>query len=313
MRIVSLISSGTEILFALGLGRQVLGVSHECDYPPDVRGLPRLTRSWIDSSRASGQIDDEVKVRLAAGGSLYEIDAETLCRLRPDLIVTQAQCDVCAVRYADVVDLAQSRPELAGAKIVALNPHSLADVFGDIGRIAVATGAEAAAESVLARLRHSVSAIERATSELADSERPRVVCLEWCEPLMAAGNWTPQLIELAGGRSCLAGAGAASDYVAWEAVRAADPDVLLIAPCGFDLARSRIEAAALARLPGLADLAAIRSGRAFILDGNAYLNRSGPRLVDTLELLAGLLHSRRVSPLTGELAEGRAWARWSGY
>lgn len=309
MRIASLISSGTEILFALGLGQQVVGVSHECDYPAAARELPRLTRSRIDSFRASGQIDDEVKRRLEAGDALYEIDAPLLVSLRPELIVTQAQCDVCAVRYADVVQLAASRGELAGTTIVALHPQSLPDVFSDIGRAAAAAAAESAANDLTSRLHARVAAVERFTRRLTAANRPTIVCLEWTQPLMAAGNWTPELIALAGGQSCLATAGEHSPYVAWDAVRCANPDVLLVAPCGFDLARSQLEAKALASLPGFGDLAAVRQGRAFVIDGNAYLNRSGPRLVDSLELLAAILQPGHFPPLAGDLAEGRAWAR----
>jgi iron complex transport system substrate-binding protein len=309
MRIVSLISSGTEILFALGLGPHVLAVSHECDFPPSTRNLPRLTRSWIDSSRASSQIDAEVRHRLASGNPLYEIDAELLCRLQPELIVTQAQCDVCAVRLADVVDLVESRRELARSQVVALNPQSLGDVLADIGRIGAAAHAQPAAGALISRLRTRVAAVEQATSSLAESSRPRVVCIEWIEPLMTAGNWTPELIELAGGSAGLAVAGRHSEYVSWDAIRRLNPEVLLVAPCGFDLARSQIEAANLAKLPGYGELRAVRDGRAWVLDGNAYLNRSGPRLVESLELLASLIHPELFGARADELAEGRAWSR----
>ena len=311
MRIVSLISSGTEILFALGLGPHVLAVSHECDFPPSAQNLPRLTRSWIDSSCASSQIDAEVRRRLASGNSLYQIDAELLCRLQPELIVTQAQCDVCAVRLADVVDLVESRRELARSQIVALNPQSLGDVLADIGRIGGATDTQPAADALISQLRTRVTGVKRATSSLAESSRPSVVCIEWIEPLMTAGNWMPELIELAGGLSRLAVAGRHSDYVAWDAIRCLNPDVLLVAPCGFDLPRSQIEAANLAKLPGYAELRAVRGGRAFVLDGNAYLNRSGPRLVESVELLASLIHPELFGAPAGELAEERAWSRLS--
>ncbi len=313
MRIVSLISSGTEILFALGLGPHVLAVSHECDFPPAARNLPRLTRSWIDSSRASSRIDAEVRRRLNAGMSLYEIDAERLCRLQPELIVTQAQCDVCAVRLADVALLVESRRELAGSTIVALNPQSLGDVLADIGRLGAAAGVQSAADALVTRLRARVAAVEQTMSSLAGNSRPTVVCIEWAEPLMPAGNWTPELIELAGGLSRLAVRDRHSEYVPWDAIRSLNPEVLLVAPCGFDLARSQIEAASLAKLPGYAELRAVRGGRAFVIDGNAYLNRSGPRLVESLELLASLIHPELFDECArnraGELAEGRAWAR----
>ncbi len=306
MRIVSLISSGTEMLFALGLGPHVLAVSHECDHPPAARELPRLTRSLVDSSRTSSEIDADVKARQGGEQPLYALDAELLCRLRPELIVTQAQCDVCAVRLADVVDLVQSHPELKTTQVVTLNPQSLSDVLGDIRRVAAAADAEPAAAALVERLAGRVSDVERAVSVAAT--RPTVVCIEWVEPIMTAGNWTPELIALAGGRSILATPGRKSCYVPWDAIRAADPEVLLVAPCGFDLSRSEQEAARLSKLPGFRDLHAVRERRAFVLDGNAYLNRSGPRLVESLELLATLFHPRLLAAPTGELAEGRAWS-----
>ena len=309
MRIASLISSGTEILFGLGLGEQVVAVSHECDYPSAATHVPRATRSWIDSSRPSGQIDAQVKQCFAAGRPLYELDAELLCRLAPDLIVTQAQCDVCAVRYADVVDLVASRPVLRTARVLALYPQSLAEVLDDVRRIGIAAGAEESSQRLREALQQRIERIAAAVTDVAPADRPPVVCIEWIEPLMTAGNWTPELIELAGGRPGLAEAGRHSQYVSWEQIQAYSPQVLIVAPCGFDLARSRSEAEHLHSLPRFAELDAVRSGRAFVVDGNAYLNRSGPRLVDTLELLAWLIHPEQLPAPTGELAEGRAWCR----
>ena len=285
MRIVSLLSSSTEILFALGLGEQVLAISHECDYPPAALHLPRATRSLVDSSRASLEIDEQVRALAAAGAALYEIDRELICRLAPHLIVTQAQCDVCAVRYQDVLDLARAEPSLARTRVLALNPASLGDILQDIRAVADAAGVAIRGERYVAGLQDRIDRV--AARKL--QPRPRVVCLEWLGPLMTAGNWTPELIELAGGESCLAEAGRHSGYIEWTQVAACNPDVLLIAPCGFGLARSQAESRRLWQLPGFADLAAVKSGRAWVLDGNAYLNRSGPRIVDTLEILAGLL------------------------
>ena len=310
MRIASLISSATEILFALGLAEQVVAVSHECDYPPAARRLPRATRSLLDAAASSGQIDRQVCERSASGQALYEIDARLLCDLRPDLIVTQAQCDVCAVRHADVVELVQSHTELSGTKIVALNPHSLDDVLSDVERVATATNAAPAGRKLCRVLSRRIAAIGDRTHSLPAAGRPRVVCLEWLDPLMAAGNWTPGLIELAGGCSQLAAAGRHSEYTTWDAVRQANPEVLLIAPCGFDLARSQIEAECLRTLPGLAELAAVKNRRAFVVDGNALLNRSGPRLVDSLEVIAHLIQPMNFPPPIGELSEGRSWSRW---
>lgn len=286
MRIVSLLSSSTEMLFALGLGEQVLAISHECDFPPAALGLPRATRALIDSSRTSGEIDEQVRSLTASGAALYAIDRDLVCRLAPDLIVTQAQCDVCAVRYQDVLDLVAAEPKLRHTRVLALNPASLGEILQDIQRVGDAAGVDTAPAYIAALQQR----IDRVAAR--PPQRPRVVCLEWLDPLMTAGNWTPELIAVAGGESCLAENGRHSDYVAWPAVRACNPDVLLIALCGFDLARSQCEAARLWHLPGFAELSAVTGGRAYVLDGNAYLNRSGPRIVDTLEILAGLLRGQ---------------------
>jgi iron complex transport system substrate-binding protein len=296
MRIVSLISSGTEILFALGLGEQVVAVSHECDFPAAARHLPRATRSWIDSSRPSGEIDEQVKQRLAAGQPLYDVDEALICRLAPDLIVTQAQCEVCAVRLESVVELVQTRPELRATHVLALNPQSLGEVLDDVGRIAHAAEVALAGEQLIAAVQHRIESIASRTADLPDKERPRVACIEWTLPLMAAGNWTPALVELAGGRSGLAQSGQHSGYITGEDLRQFDPEVLFVAPCGFDLARSHEEARRLIELPGFDELAAVRSGRAYVIDGNAYLNRSGPRLVDSLEIVAHLVQPRLFRP-----------------
>jgi iron complex transport system substrate-binding protein len=323
MKIVSLLSSATEMLFGLGLGERVVAVSHECDYPPSATELPRATRSLIDSSRPSHEIDDQVQRLMAAGEALYEIDRDLVRRLAPDLIVTQAQCDVCAVRYQDVVDFVHAEPRLTRTEVVALLPSSLVDVLEDIRRVGRAAGQAEAGQRYAAALERRLLTIARRTNSAwpnakpprgddaarSRSQRPNVVCLEWTEPLMGAGNWTPELVDLAGGVSCLAEWGRHSRYVQWDAVRKTNPDVLLIAPCGFDLVRSMIEARRLFELPGFRELKAIRNGRAYVIDGNAYLNRSGPRLVDTAELLAHLIRPELFEPPTGELSEGRAWSR----
>jgi iron complex transport system substrate-binding protein len=289
-RIASLLSSSTEILFALGLGERIVAVSHECDYPAAARDKPRATLSHIDSTQPSLAIDEQVRQRSLAGASLYGLNEPLLRELRPDLIVTQAQCDVCAVRYADVLDFVRREPTLHNTPVLALNPASLGDILADILRIGIATGATAAAEEFRARLQARIDVVRQATVELPASQRPKVVCIEWTDPLMAAGNWTPELIALSGGTCGLATAGEHSRYVRWEEICQFDPDVLLVAPCGFDLERSLCEARQLERLHGWSELTAVRTGRVHVIDGNAYLNRSGPRMVDSLEIVAHLLH-----------------------
>jgi iron complex transport system substrate-binding protein len=294
MRIVSLLSSATEMLFALGLGEQVVAISHECDYPAEATRLPRATRSRIDSTQPSGEIDRQVKRLLEAGEPLYEIDGELIRRLAPGLIVTQAQCDVCAVRYQDVIDFVAAEPALAATKVVALNPQTVGEILEDIVRVGEAAGVAGAAREFVKALQ---TRVERVSANDGTRSVPTtVVCLEWLAPLMTAGNWTPELIELAGGESCLAERGKHSGYVEWEAVRDCDPDVLLVAPCGFDLARSELEARQLWQLAGFGELKAVQTARAYVIDGNAYLNRSGPRIVDSLEILAHLIQPDRFGP-----------------
>jgi iron complex transport system substrate-binding protein len=307
-RIASLISSATEILFALGLEDSIVAVSHECDYPAGALAKPRVTWSHVDSSASSGTIDAQVKQLASAASALYAIDVEHLAALAPDLIVTQAQCDVCAVRYADVLDAVASRAELRGTQVLALNPQSLADVLADVGAIGLATGRQMQAARFQAELQSRIAAVRSATAELAARRLPRVALIEWIEPLMLSGNWMPEMVELAGGRHELTQARQHSPYVDWHDLAAYDPQVVLVMPCGFDLARTLVEAQSLTGRPEWHALAAVRSGRAFAVDGNAYFNRSGPRLVDSLELLGHVLHPELVPAPAGVVAE-QSWRR----
>ena len=306
-RIVSLLSSATEILCALGLEDSLLAVSHECDFPASIRGKPRATVSFIDSSRPSEQIDHEVKSRLGAGLSLYGLNEPLLRSLAPDWIVTQAQCDVCAIQYDDVLKLVASSPELSQTRVLALSPNSLEEILQDVLRVGEAVGLPDRAKQFESYLRQWIDRVTSLTRSLDPSSRPRVICIEWTSPLMTAGNWTPELIELAGGRSGLATPREHSRYVTWQEITGFDPEVLLVAPCGFDLPRSEHEAQELPALPGWSAVSAVKAGRVFVLDGNALLNRSGPRIVDSLELLAHLLHPSRFPAPGGFLAEGSAW------
>lgn len=285
----------------MGVGDRVVAVSHECDFPADVSEKPRATFSRIDSRQASGDIDSQVKQQLAAGEPLYDVDWPLLESLRPDLIVTQAQCDVCAVRYSDVVDTVQSSSCFADTEVVALNPNSLEDVLADIQRVGESVGEADNAARFVRDLRSRVDRVVAATDKLLDDERPRVACIEWVQPLMLARNWMPELIEMAGGRCELATGGVHSSYAKWAEVIEYDPQVIVISPCGFDLPRSLQEANSLTTLPGWRDTAAFRTRRVFAVDGNAYFNRSGPRLVDSLEILAHLFHPTRFAlPLSAE-------------
>jgi iron complex transport system substrate-binding protein len=297
--IASLLPGATEVLFALGLGNRVVAVSHECDWPPEAAGLPKATRSRIDSSLDSGGIDEAVRDHLGSGDSLYDLDRDLLARLEPDLIITQDQCDVCAVRYEDVVSLVESEPALAGTQVLPLNPAGLGDVLEDIVRIGEAAGTQIEAARLYKALRKRVTGVWSTVEDIPLEQRPSALCIEWLQPLMTAGNWVPRLVELAGGRSLLATEGQHSSYVSWESIREASPDVIVVAPCGFDLARTVVEAELLRDLPGWQELPAVRDGRVWAVDGNSYFNRSGPRIVDSLEILAHVLHPDRFPPPEG--------------
>lgn len=286
-RIASLLASSTEILYGLGLGNRIVAISHECDYPAEVRSRPRVTFTRIAAEASSRQIDAEVRGTLVGGDALYGVDAETLERLQPDLIVTQAQCDVCAVRYQDVQDAVTSSAVLRGTPIVSLNPNTIDEVFRDIAAVAAAAGVPERATGYVGALRKRVDRVRAAARNA--SRRPRVVCVEWVDPLMVAANWTPELVEHAGGEYGLAQSGVHTGYTNWQDVVDYRPEILIVAPCGFDLPRARRELPLLEALPGWRSLPAAQSRRVFVCDGNAYFNRSGPRLIDTLELLAYLI------------------------
>lgn len=284
MRIVSLLPSATETLFAIGAGPNVVGVTHECDFPEAARVLPHLTSSALPASADSAAIDRHVRASLHAGSSLYHLDADLLERLAPDLIVTQELCAVCAVSY-EIVDRAARR--LRGdARIVSLEPSSLDDVFANIAFLGELTGCGDNAAALVASLRERVDRL-RAAAPLR--ERPRVLVLEWTDPPMSGGHWTPGLVELAGGEPVLGHPGANSQTLAWEDVAGADPDDIVVGPCGYDLEKTHAAIRDLESNPAWNALRAVRNARVHAIDGNAYLNRPGPRLVDTAEIIAEAL------------------------
>ncbi|MEQ8787492.1 MAG: cobalamin-binding protein [Pirellulaceae bacterium] len=305
-RIASLISSATEMLFAIGAGDRVVAVSHECDHPTEAADRPRVTYSHVDPQRGSGAIDDQVKLLVAEGAALYGIDQTLLERLEPQLIVTQAQCDVCAVRYDDVIDMVGACDVFRGTEVLALNPQSLDDILSDVERVGRAVGRAAAGEDFARRLRERIERVRQAVSTI---DRPvRVACIEWIEPTMLSANWMPELIRLAGGDASLSHEGH-STYSAWDDVVNYDPEVIVVMPCGFDLPRTISEAAILPERPGWQSLSAVKEGRVFAVDGNAYFNRSGPRIVDSLEILAHLMHPERIAPPLSVEQRSAAWRR----
>jgi len=283
MRVVTLLPSATEIVYALGV--EPVGVSHECDHPPAARERPSVNRSRVDPEASSGEINAQVAAA-EDGDGVYAIDRATLAELEPDLIVTQGVCDVCAV---DHVQVAEAVADLGlAAEVLTLDVHSLADLFESIHEVGAAVGRDERAADLVADLRDRVAAVETTAARATDS--PRVAVLDWLDPVMVAGHWVPEMVETAGGTYGLEDAGAHSRPREWGAVREYDPEVLVAAPCGFDVAQTRDNLADLTERPGFGDLTAVRDGRASVMDGHHYLNRSGPRLVDTLEFLAALVH-----------------------
>ena len=304
-RIVSLIASATEIVCALGFENRLVGRSHECDYPPSVETLPVCSSSKVDVDASSRAIDDQVRAIVADALSVYRIDARLLDELAPTVIVTQTQCEVCAVSLKDVeqavCELVASEP-----RIVSLEPMDLGDVFDDVRAVAAALDLPERAERLNAGLTARLDAIRDRSHELA--ERPTIACIEWIDPLMHAENWVPELVEIAGGKAMLGEAGRHSGYFEFERMAEADPDVIAVMPCGFDIPRTAAEMPPLAAQSGWSELSAVRGGRVFLTDGNQYFNRPGPRVVESAEILAELLH-----PQVFDFGHrGSGWTEWVG-
>lgn len=290
MRIVSLVPSATETLFALGLGDELVAVTHECDYPPAAQELPTVTRDVLPHDLSAGQIDAAVRARTDQGEAIYELDAELLRELRPDLIVTQALCAVCAVSFDDVRAIAEeieTRP-----RVISLDPRTLGEVLGDVRTLAEATGRR---DAGVALVQEAAARIDRVRLAVRDRRRPRVAALEWLDPVYVAGHWTPQMIEYAGGLDVLGMPGEHSERRSWEEVAAAEPDVVVAMPCGYDGERAHAEA-----LQFGAKLAALGAGEVVAVDAAAYFSRPGPRLIDGLELLAHLLQPAAIPEVAAQ-------------
>ena len=287
MRVASMLASATEIVAALGFRDALVARSHECDFPAGVETLPCCTEPKIDLRGTSRDIDDRVKAVVQEGLSVYRVDGDALKALRPDVIVTQSQCEVCAVSETDlrkaVCDWLEATPA-----IVTLKPDALADIWADFQNVADALGAPARGRELIGSLQARMASVERKASEIA--ERPTIACIEWIDPLMAGGNWMPELVAMAGGTNLFGTAGGHSPWMTWDELKRADPDVVAVLPCGFDIERTRREMPALTARPGWSDLRAVRSGRVYLTDGNQYFNRPGPRIAESLEILAELLH-----------------------
>ncbi len=299
LRIVSLIPSATEIVACLGLTDCLVGRSHECDYPPKAQALPICTEPKFNPAGTSGEIHDRVTDLLQSALSVYRVKTEVLEQLRPTHILTQAQCEVCAVSLSDVeqavAELTHVQPQ-----IISLQPNTLAEVWADIERVAQVLRVAAP----IAALQQRVAACVAATQGLEKTDWPTVACIEWAEPLMAAGNWIPELVEMAGGISLFGAIGQHSPWLTWEKLLAANPDVIVLMPCGFDLQRTRQDAELLAQHPQWQSLKAVQMSKVYITDGNQYFNRPGPRLVESLEILLEILHPDRVRSLR---FQGTGW------
>ena len=300
LRIVSLIASASEILQVLGLTPYQVGRSHECDYPEDVRSLPVCTTPSFPIEGTSAEIDQRVKERVVNALSVYDVFPDVLDRLQPTHVVTQTQCRVCAVSLEDV-ERALAVSIVSRPKLVALEPNALADIWDDIRRVATACGIADRGEEVVRSLQARMGEISDRANGAA--RRPRVACIEWHEPLMAAGNWVPELVEMAGGNNLLGKAGLHSPWMNWEQLLACDPDVIISMPCGFDLERTRREMYWLTDRPEWSKLRAVQQGQVYVADGNQYMNRPGPRVVESLQILAEILHPELFEPRL----EGLAW------
>lgn len=299
-RIVSLLCSATEIVSALGFRDNLVGRSHECDYPAGVEALPSCTTAKFDLNGTSGQIDDRVRELVQNGLSPYHVDDARLRDLRPDIIVTQDQCQVCAASLTEVEAAVRDWTDHQ-ATIVSHNPNLLEDVWQDIERTADALGAPERGRELTGACRARVEAVREKTS--AAPVRPRVGAIEWIDPLFTAGNWMPEMIEAAGGEPVFGEPGVHSGTIEWETYRAANPDVILVIPCGFDLVQIDRDLPNLLAMPGWVEMDAVKAGRVYMADGHQYFNRPGPRLADSVEILAEMLHPDLAAPAH----EGTAW------
>jgi iron complex transport system substrate-binding protein len=298
-RVASLLASATEIICALGCEQALVARSHECDWPPGVERLPAVTAPKIDIRGSSAAIDREVRALVEEALSIYRVDADRLRELQPDLIVTQTQCEVCAVSLRDVERALAEWTDML-PRVVSLEPHALADVWGDVRRVADALGVASRGESLIEALTARMD--EVAAQARALPQGPTVATIEWIEPLMTGGNWMPELVAMAGGENLFGEAGKHSPRLAWEDLAAADPQVIVVTPCGFDLARTRAEMSPLTSRPEWKDLSAARTGRVALADGVQWFNRSGPRLAESLEILAEIFH-----PGIDHGWRGKAW------
>lgn len=292
MRIVSLIASATEIVHALGLGDKMVARSHECDYPESVKELPVCTSPKFNTDGTSYQIDDRVRAVLQESLSVYRVYSDVLAKLEPSHIITQSQCEVCAVSLKDIeeaaCDLMPSQPQ-----IISLEPNCLDDIYHDIDGVGTALGARQKAAELVTRIKLGIKEIADSAAEL--DKHPTVALIEWIDPLMAGGNWMPELVELAGGKNLFGEAGKHAAVMSWKEVAEANPDIIIVAPCGFDIKKTREDMPLLKEKQGWSTLKAVRNKRVYIVDGNQYFNRPGPRVLESLQIMAEIIHPEKFS------------------
>lgn len=304
LRIISLLPSATELICALGLEQNLVGRSHECDYPESVKALPVCTEANIQDGLSSGEIDRKVKEILTDALSLYAVKKDVIKDLQPDIVITQDQCDVCAVALPEVERALQQYLDKP-AQIISLQPDSIDDMLADIKRVASTLNVADAGDALVEDLEDRINII-RHKLKFIDA-KPTVACIEWLDPLMVSGNWIPELVSIAGGTPVFTEAGKHSPYVDWDAIRLANPDIMVLMPCGFGIDRTMREINLLLDQPGFADLKAIKNNRLYIADGNQYFNRPGPRLVDSLEIMAEIINPKQF--IFG--FEGNGWIKFS--
>lgn len=303
-KIISLLPAATEIICALGFEQNLVGRSHECDYPESVKQLPPCSYANMEEGLSSSEIDNKVKEILTDGLSIYTVDREKIKELQPDVVITQAQCEVCAVSLPEVEEALQQLLN-KDAKIVSLSPASLEDIFSNIREVADALDAAASADELLESLHERVDIIKHKLKFI--DKKPTVACIEWLEPLMVSGNWIPDLVTIAGGQPVLAEAEKHSPYVDWNDIRLQDPEIIVIMPCGFSIERTLKEIDILLQLPGFDQLQAVKNNQVYIADGNQYFNRPGPRIVDSIEILAEIINPKQF--IFG--FEGNGWIRFA--
>jgi iron complex transport system substrate-binding protein len=303
-KIISLLPAATEIVCALGLEDNLVGRSHECDFPPSVKQLPVCSEANFPDNLSSMEIDKKVKEILSDALSIYTVKREKIRELDPDVVITQAQCEVCAVSIKDVEEALENYLDKQ-ARIISLQPESLEDIFNNIIEVAAALNVTARGNELIESLNERVDIIRHKLKYIEN--KPTVACIEWLEPLMVSGNWVPELVDLAGGISVLAEPGKHSPFIQWADILLQDPEIIIAMPCGFSIERTLKEIDILLQLPGFAELKAVKNNRLYITDGSQYFNRPGPRIVDSIEILAEIMHPK---PFFFGY-EGNGWIKFS--